>query len=1562
MRGALCRTAALAGCLAFLLPGGLAAQTVKEETGPLDALVVVDPRLQPSQFLEPFEAVRTGLVPEVRDGWTGFLRGAKAGWKAQVNRRSGRIESAEGGAIPWVPGRGNQLTPEDVDLPALERIARGFLPQVGPLLGVDPEELVLSSSRSGQPADHLWLVDFDVHRGGLPVEGARVVFRVNNGNLVQFGTESLPPRQAAVPPEQVTRPEALARLADHVGGFSAADTFLDGGSLRLLPVAHSEPGKDRSLALAWQLSFRRAGETGTWRARVDATTGELLEFLDVNHYAQVQGGVYAASPEVGPETILPMPFADVTPVGFADSAGWYEYPGGTVSSSLAGRYVDIDDACGTILKQASSSGRISFDASPGTDCATPGLGGAGNTHAARSLFYHLNRTMEVGRGWLPGNAWLSKQLPAHANVAGVCNAFWNGFSVSFFRSGGGCANAGEIASVALHEYGHGLDANDGNGSSPDFGTGEAYGDFTAVLASRDSCIATGFYTAGNCSGFGDACTACNGVRDIDWARHEAAMPHTVANFTQPLCPAAGGYFGPCGRQGHCESHVMSEALWDLAARDLPDAGGAAAWAVAERLWYLSRATATQGFACNTATSPWSSNGCNTGSLWKTLRAADDDDGNLANGTPHSCHLFAAFNRHGIACAADPGAATCFSACTPPPAPALSAAVSGRSVQLSWTGGGDGLVYDVFRSEAGCGAGAVKIAAGLPGTSWTDTAVAFGLGYSYRVVARPAGNAACSSPPSSCQSVTLPPAPCTPPPAPSGLTAVPVSTSRVDLSWNAVPGATEVAIFRATASGGPYVRVAVVPAPATAWSDEGLSEETTFFYLVRAYQDDCASPVSAAVQVRTARCTPATLYANDFESGAGLSDWTVGTLGGPGSLADWRGIQACAAHSGSQIFRFGGPSCLEPYGRAVSAFAQPLGATGLAVPAGSSRTRLSFWSRWDFQQFESGSLLAEVDGGSWISIPGSAILAGGTNEFAGYRSSFVNTVVDLDAVCDLATGKAEGCAGRVVRVAFNASTDVGGESGWFLDDVQVTTCRSIGCTGTPVTGAAAAAGDNRIQVSWSNGAPPSSTFNVYRALGTCAAPGPFSAVARGVSGTSHLDQGLGGGLRYAYLVTGLNAANACESEDSACVEATATGDCFLPFTFAGLSAVRDPGQATCSLDLSWSPASAPCGGPVTYNVYRSASPGFTPSPENRIATGVTGTSSSDSGTLASGATYFYLVRAVDSRSGAEDGNTVRRSAEPSGPYSEPGTLIDSFEALDGFDSRGWSAEVLAGDADWKWSNVQSQSPTRSWHSPSASFGDRVLVSPPFGVKSGTRLTFWHDYHFELAGGACADGATLEISTNGGATWQVVPDSAFLEGGFTGILAAGNPLQGKRGWCGELSGSMGRVTVLLSAWSGAANARLRWHAAENGSVFREGWYVDSVILTDAQIGGICRAEPQPALDLYALPPCRLLDTRQGGQPLGPGSVSLYTLAGSCGIPSTARALSLNVTAVTPTAAGNLSLYPSDAAQPGSSTVNFIPGRNRSNNAVIGLSPAGALAVQTNTTGTVHLVLDVYGYFEE
>jgi hypothetical protein len=123
-----------------------------------------------------------------------------------------------------------------------------------------------------------------------------------------------------------------------------------------------------------------------------------------------------------------------------------------------------------------------------------------------------------------------------------------------------------------------------------------------------------------------------------------------------------------------------------------------------------------------------------------------------------------------------------------------------------------------------------------------------------------------------------------------------------------------------------------------------------------------------------------------------------------------------------------------------------------------------------------------------------------------------------------------------------------------------------------------------------------------------------------------------------------------------------------------------------------------------------------------------------------------------------------------------------------------------------------------------------------------------------------------------------------------------------------------------------------------------------------------------DFHTLVPCRLIDTRlaagpHGGPALPPGADRVVVAAGRCGIPSSAGALSLNVTAVTPATVGNLRLFPGDGVAPEASSLNFTPGQTRANNAVVMLasSGSGTLAIRNSSAADVHVVIDVSGYFE-
>ncbi|MFN2386079.1 MAG: M4 family metallopeptidase [Thermoanaerobaculia bacterium] len=129
----------------------------------------------------------------------------------------------------------------------------------------------------------------------------------------------------------------------------------------------------------------------------------------------------------------------------------------------------------------------------------------------------------------------------------------------------------------------------------------------------------------------------------------------------------------------------------------------------------------------------------------------------------------------------------------------------------------------------------------------------------------------------------------------------------------------------------------------------------------------------------------------------------------------------------------------------------------------------------------------------------------------------------------------------------------------------------------------------------------------------------------------------------------------------------------------------------------------------------------------------------------------------------------------------------------------------------------------------------------------------------------------------------------------------------------------------------------------------------------------AGPPLASSFYTLAPCRIADTRDpngsyGGPALDAGIPRTFTLASRCAIPATAKAVSLNVTITGPTSLGHLSIYPGGTSLPIVSTMNFRPGQTRANNAIIQLGAGGTLStVSGQAGGTVHLLLDVNGYFE-
>jgi hypothetical protein len=128
-------------------------------------------------------------------------------------------------------------------------------------------------------------------------------------------------------------------------------------------------------------------------------------------------------------------------------------------------------------------------------------------------------------------------------------------------------------------------------------------------------------------------------------------------------------------------------------------------------------------------------------------------------------------------------------------------------------------------------------------------------------------------------------------------------------------------------------------------------------------------------------------------------------------------------------------------------------------------------------------------------------------------------------------------------------------------------------------------------------------------------------------------------------------------------------------------------------------------------------------------------------------------------------------------------------------------------------------------------------------------------------------------------------------------------------------------------------------------------------------------EPPTTLQTLTPCRAIDTRDpfgtyGGPALTANSTRTFPLANRCGIPATATAVAVNVTVINGTDAGSLRLFPAGTAPPSAETIYYSAWQLRANNGLIPLAPGANLAARPAQTsgGSVHMVIDVVGYFQQ
>jgi acid phosphatase type 7 len=176
-------------------------------------------------------------------------------------------------------------------------------------------------------------------------------------------------------------------------------------------------------------------------------------------------------------------------------------------------------------------------------------------------------------------------------------------------------------------------------------------------------------------------------------------------------------------------------------------------------------------------------------------------------------------------------------------------------------------------------------------------------------------------------------------------------------------------------------------------------------------------------------------------------------------------------------------------------------------------------------------------------------------------------------------------------------------------------KSAGTPPAAPTGLAATPGNNQVSLTW-NASAGASTYTVKRAT---TSGGPYTAIATDISFTSYTDTTAVNNTTYYYVVTAQNS----QGESGNSSEASATPQApSAPAAPTNLTVTRSGKK---KLALNWTQSASPN---ITQNkIYRSTTSG---GPYTLVATIPAATSYQNNG-LTSGATYYYVVTAVNSGS-------------------------------------------------------------------------------------------------------------------------------------------------------------------------------------------------------------------------------------------------------------------------------------------------------------------------------------------
>lgn len=481
-------------------------------------------------------------------------------------------------------------------------------------------------------------VYYTQERGGLEVYGSRLTLLVRNA-------PNFPLVMAAVDLRDLgdfqVSPNAAGRV--NAGPALASARQILGKDAMILteprPVIWAGIGSD-VVQPTVALEFNGEGGDpllGNYQAYqfiADAATGAILHKETLVHDVDVVGNVSGmATTGTGADIcggidLMPMPYARVA-IGanfvFADANGNFTIPNAgsspvVVDTEVRGQYFRVVNTTtpgggnSTLSQTVTPPGPANFIFNDPNNPASAGQ----YKRAEVNAYVHANKVRDFVLQYNPAFPTISSETNflVNVNINSTCNAFYSSAnqSINFYISGGtnNCTNTAN-STVVHHEFGHRIVNAAGSGQGQ---YGEGFGDTMGVLITDQPCLGGGFSpsieTTPCSSGFA-SCAGC--LRTAD----------NTSQYQTTGCSSCGSQIHACGR-------LISGCVWSV--RNYL----AATHPTTYRDIIGSLAVNSVLLHTGTGITP---------QITIDFLTLDDDDGNLANGTPHYNQINNGFTDHNM---------------------------------------------------------------------------------------------------------------------------------------------------------------------------------------------------------------------------------------------------------------------------------------------------------------------------------------------------------------------------------------------------------------------------------------------------------------------------------------------------------------------------------------------------------------------------------------------------------------------------------------------------------------------------------------------------------------------------------------------------------------------------------------------------------------------------------------------------------------------------------------------------------------------------------------------------